>query len=166
MSKVQWFCIFRWFHRKNHIKIYQTTNSFHSKKDLKLIKSDFFCSVKMKNSGNWIWRRFLIQSVIMIKRMMVNAIKAIPKFNPQGPPWGHIDPSLNYTFSHTFSLIFSLLTLMCSHTNYWQNLVSSGYLGRKLYTILFVCGQYDPIWYQICTYHGQIYILKFQVISK
>ena len=41
-------------HRKNHIKIYQTTTSFYSKKDLKLIKQ-FFSSEKMSNSNNCIY---------------------------------------------------------------------------------------------------------------
>ena len=42
-------------HRKNRIKIYPTTTSFYSKKDLKLIKNRFFSSEKMRNIGNCIY---------------------------------------------------------------------------------------------------------------
>ena len=40
-SKVHWFCKFRRLHRKNHIKIYQTTTSVSSIKYLTLIKNIF-----------------------------------------------------------------------------------------------------------------------------
>ena len=47
-SKFQRFYKFRWFNRKNHIKIYQNTTSFYSKVDLKLFKNRFFLVRKGK----------------------------------------------------------------------------------------------------------------------
>ena len=59
-SKVQCSCKFRWFHRKNHIKIYQTTTSLYSNKHLKLIKN-IFLPVKK-------WEIQIIVYIIMLTR--------------------------------------------------------------------------------------------------
>ena len=57
-------CKFRWLHRKNRIKLYETTTSFYSKKDLKFIKNRFFLVKK--------WKIQVIVFMIMLTRSSEN----------------------------------------------------------------------------------------------
>ena len=49
--KYQWFCQFRWLHRKNHIKIYQKKKRFYARKNFEVDKKMIISSKKMINSG-------------------------------------------------------------------------------------------------------------------
>ena len=77
ISKVHWFCKFRWLHRKNHIKIFQTTTSFYAKKEnFKLIKNRFFlvkkCEIQvivsmvmLARSSEWIFNTMRYTGFLM-----------------------------------------------------------------------------------------------------
>ena len=65
---------FSWLHRKNHIKIYQTTTSFYSKKDLKLIKNRKFLVKNWENSGNCIMIMLTYSSEMIFNWMSYTGI--------------------------------------------------------------------------------------------